>query len=277
MNAAATSADTLLARFAGLADCGNADGFACISARREHGARSVDIAQPQLAVLLQGRKRIDCDGEALSLAAGDLFVITRACRIDAINTPDPDSGLYLSVIVPLCEDVLTAARALWSEPLPTRGAGLVQLPLAEFAPTLLQWRQALQDGHYSEARLALATLAVALCRRGHGALLLPPPPSLGARIRGLVAAQPERDWQSRDFEHTLGLSGATLRRRLSAEHTSLRELIADARLARAMALLYTTHWPLKTVAARVGYRSVASFQRRFVARYGMEPAAIGNA
>ena len=32
------------------------------------------------------------------------------------------------------------------------------------------------------------------------------------RIRDLIAAQPERDWQSRDFEDQLGLSGATLRR-----------------------------------------------------------------
>jgi transcriptional regulator GlxA family with amidase domain len=36
-------------------------------------------------------------------------------------------------------------------------------------------------------------------------------------------------------------------------------------------------WPVKTVAARVGYRSVASFSRRFSERYGLDPARIGNA
>jgi len=30
------------------------------------------------------------------------------------------------------------------------------------------------------------------------------------------------------------------------------------------------------VAARVGYRSLSSFNRRFHERYGMEPSAIGN-
>ncbi|NYF36495.1 transcriptional regulator GlxA family with amidase domain [Stenotrophomonas sp. JAI102] len=56
----------------------------------------------------------------------------------------------------------------------------------------------------------------------------------------------------------------------------MRELITDARLAHAMGLLYTTRLPLKTVAARVGYRSLGSFSKRFVERYGLEPAAIGN-
>ncbi|MNU07223.1 Helix-turn-helix domain protein [compost metagenome] len=56
----------------------------------------------------------------------------------------------------------------------------------------------------------------------------------------------------------------------------MRELIIDARLAHAMQLLYTTRLPLKTVAARAGYRSLSSFNKRFNARYGLDPAAIGN-
>ncbi len=267
---------SLLATLASLADCQRADGYACITARREHGASSVEIPRPQFAILLQGRKQVRTAQQSLEFAPGDLFLITRRCRIDVVNIPDPHSGLYLSAIVPMCAEALTAARALWNEPLPEAGDALARLPLAEHGATLLQWRQALEHGQYTEARLALASLAVAFCRRGHGSLLVPPEPSLGERIRDLIAAQPERDWQSRDFEAQLGLSGATLRRRLASEQSSVRELITDARLAHAMGLLYTTRLPLKTVAARVGYRSLGSFSKRFVERYGLEPAAIGN-
>lgn len=267
---------SLLATLASLADCQRADGYACITARREHGASSVEIPQPQFAILLQGRKQVRTAQQSLEFAPGDLFLITRRCRIDVVNIPDPHSGLYLSAIVPMCAEALTAARALWNEPLPEAGDALARLPLAEHGATLLQWRQALEHGQYTEARLALASLAVAFCRRGHGSLLVPPEPTLGERIRDLIAAQPERDWQSRDFEAQLGLSGATLRRRLASEQSSVRELITDARLAHAMGLLYTTRLPLKTVAARVGYRSLGSFSKRFVERYGLEPAAIGN-
>lgn len=266
----------LLAQLATLADCQRADGYACVTARREHGASSVEIPQPQFAILLQGRKQVRTAQQSLELAPGDIFLISRRCRIDVVNIPDPQSGIYLSAIVPFCAEALSAARTLWNEPLPDAGDALAQLALAEYGATLLQWRQALEAGHYTEARLALAALAVAFCRRGHGSLLIPPEPGLGERIRDLVAAQPERDWQSRDFEQQLGLSGATLRRRLASERLGLRELISDARLAHAMQLLYTTQLPLKTVAARVGYRSLGSFNKRFSTRYGLEPAAIGN-
>ncbi|HAU79409.1 MAG TPA: AraC family transcriptional regulator [Stenotrophomonas sp.] len=276
MSAPIDTTTSLLATLASLADCQRADGYACITARREHGASSVEIPQPQFAILLQGRKQVRTAQQSLEFAPGDLFLITRRCRIDVVNIPDPHSGLYLSAIVPMCAEALTAARALWNEPLPEAGDALARLPLAEHGATLLQWRQALEHGHYTEARLALASLAVAFCRRGHGSLLIPPEPSLGERIRDLIAAQPERDWKSRDFEAQLGLSGATLRRRLASEHSSVRELITDARLAHAMGLLYTTRLPLKTVAARVGYRSLGSFNKRFAERYGLEPAAIGN-
>lgn len=276
MSAPIDTTTSLLTTMASLADCQRADGYACITARREHGASSVEIPQPQFAILLQGRKQVRTAQQSLEFAPGDLFLITRRCRIDVVNIPDPHSGLYLSAIVPMCAEALTAARALWNEPLPEAGDALARLPLAEHGATLLQWRQALEHGQYTEARLALASLAVAFCRRGHGSLLVPPEPSLGERIRDLIAAQPERDWQSRDFEAQLGLSGATLRRRLASEQSSVRELITDARLAHAMGLLYTTRLPLKTVAARVGYRSLGSFSKRFVERYGLEPAAIGN-
>lgn len=266
----------LLTEMASLADCQRADGYACITARREHGASSVEIPQPQFAILLQGRKQVATAQQSLELVPGDLFLITRRCRIDVVNRPDPHTGLYLSAIVPLCNEALAAARTLWNEPLPAAGDTLARLPLHDHADTLRQWRSALERAHYTEARLALAALVVAFCRRGHGSLLLPPEPSLGERIRDLIAAQPERDWQSRDFEAALGLSGATLRRRLASEQVSLRELISDARLAHAMGLLYTTRLPLKTVAARVGYRSLGGFSRRFAARYGLDPAAIGN-
>lgn len=268
--------DSLLAEMASLADCQRADGYACITARREHGAFSVDIAQPQVAILLQGRKQVRCAQQSLAFVPGDLFLITRRCRIDVVNIPDPHSGVYLSAIVPLCAEALAAARVLWNEPLPGPGDALGKLSLEDHGQTLRQWRHALEQARYTEARLALASLVVAFCRRGHGSLLLAPEPSLGERIRDLIAAQPERDWQSRDFEQQLGVSGATLRRRLASEQTSMRELIADARLAHAMNLLYTTRLPLKTVAARVGYRSLGSFSKRFAARYGLDPGAIGN-
>ena len=73
----AAAPHALLERLATLADCQNAGDYACITARREHGASSVEIPRPQFAILLQGRKHVRTAQQVLELAPGDLFLITR--------------------------------------------------------------------------------------------------------------------------------------------------------------------------------------------------------
>lgn len=96
----------LLAEMASLAGCARAEGYACITARREHGASSVEIPQPQFAILLEGRKQVRTAHQSLEFIPGDILLLTQRCRIDVVNTPDPRSGRYLSAIVPLCAEVL---------------------------------------------------------------------------------------------------------------------------------------------------------------------------
>ncbi|MFT4198513.1 MAG: helix-turn-helix transcriptional regulator [Pseudoxanthomonas sp.] len=277
MNLPAPPAPALMTELAALAACPRADGYACITARHEHGAKAVDVEQPALAIVLQGRKRVQGTAQRMEFAAGQVFAMLRRCRLDVVNLPDPHGGLYLTLTIPLCEQVLDAARLLWDAPVTAADDEFARLELAALERPLRQWLHALRGGDYPQARAALAMLVVDLCRAGFTGLLLPPPPSVAARVRAQVAADPAHGWQSGDFERALGLSGATLRRRLAAEGTTLREVVAGARLACAMELLYTTRWPIKTVAARVGYRSAASFVRRFGERYGMDPGQIGNA
>lgn len=277
MNLAPTPKQALLAAFAAFAAQATDGGHPCITARHEHGAKGLEVERPTLAVLLQGRKRIAGATLRLELVPGDLLVITRRCQLDVVNIPDPDSGLYLSVLGPLCDEVMAAARLLWEVPINAQGDDIARFDVADFVEPLRRWLHAQQAGQETESRVAMLAVVLELCRRGHASMLLPPPPNLAAQLRAMVAEHPARNWQSQDVEDRLGLSGPTLRRRLAAEGTSLREIIASARLACAIELLYTTRWPVKTVAAKVGYRSVSSFVHRFHDRYGLDPAQIGNA
>ena len=84
MNAQADTTSNVLAQLASLVDCQRAEGYACITARREHGASSVDIPQPQFAILLQGRKQARTAQQSLEFSPGDLFLITRRSRIDVV-------------------------------------------------------------------------------------------------------------------------------------------------------------------------------------------------
>jgi len=273
----ATLADpSLLPRLQAVAESEAAKDIACIVARREHNVKSVDVDRPSFAIVLQGTKQVSSAGYTLEYAAGDMLIMTRPCALDVINRPDPHSGLYLTVTAPFCDEVLQAARLLWAKPVVHKGRDIARVDAHNTADELQAWCSALEREHMEEGRLAITALVMKLCQLGHTSLLAPSGPRLAGGIRELVASQPERDWRSHDFERAFGHSGATLRRRLTDEGTSLREVIVHARLAAALQLLYTTHLPLKAVAAKVGYRSSQSFVRRFQERYGLDPTHIGN-
>ena len=212
------------------------------------------------------------------LRPGLLNVMCAGARLDVVNRPDPATGRYLTLLVPLCEEVLAAARLLWGTPVAGSAAGpmLRCVAVKDFSEEMAAWSEALLRDDHAGARVALVSLVIGLARQGMTRLLFPPAETLAQRIRRHVMDAPDRDWQSRDLEALLGMSGATLRRHLAAEDTSLRELLIDVRMGIALNLLYGTQLPLKTVAARVGYRSPDGFVRAFRARYGLEPSQLGR-
>jgi AraC-like DNA-binding protein len=124
---------------------------------------------------------------------------------------------------------------------------------------------------------ALLGLLLTLARAGHDQFLRAQDPSVAARIRLLVAAAPGRSWTSNDFEVALHISGATLRRRLAQEETSLRAVLRETRLRHGLGLLQCSRRPLKSIALDCGYLSVASFSRSFAAQFGVEPGEVSNA
>ncbi|MBY5935044.1 AraC family transcriptional regulator [Tateyamaria omphalii] len=69
----------------------------------------------------------------------------------------------------------------------------------------------------------------------------------------------------------LATTERTLRRRLSEEHTSFRELYLDARLSRARDLLEVFGLHVDAVSWRVGYSEPASFTRAYTKRFGVSP------
>jgi AraC-like DNA-binding protein len=231
-------------------------------------------------LVVHGCKQIQGEGVELTLHASDMMLVTRRCQGDVVNTPDTLLGRYTALVIPLDEQILAAARLLWAAPVINaahQGAPAVRLQLKDWEPVLQRWAHAQLGDDAPSARLALTDMVLKLCALGHVQLLIPEKMTLVSQIQALVQAEPARCWTSADVESALGLSGATLRRRMALEGTCLRDQIRQARLARALEWLYTTQWPIKTLAARVGYQSSASFVRQFRARYGLAPSAIGNA
>ncbi|WP_341676289.1 helix-turn-helix domain-containing protein [Niveibacterium sp. SC-1] len=251
----------------------------CVYVRAHHTCllRAVDIPQGLIAFPLRGHKRA-YDGERwLRVDPGEMLVVPNARRVDIENVLDEEEGCYAAVVVPISGRVLDAARTLASTQRSAGGGNVASEPVAPYVATLTGWAQAIAEGDEDRAAYALVGFIMALAEAGHTGLLQAPLPRLADRVRDMVAGEPAREWRSLDVEDVLGMSGATLRRRLAEEGTSLREVTAEARLSHALALLISTRLPVKSVAARAGYASVSSFVKRFSARYGVEPSRVSTA
>lgn len=97
---------------------------------------------------------------------------------------------------------------------------------------------------------------------GHG--------SLTERITGLILS--ECDTQTA-VAHSLGLSVATMRRRLASERTTFRQVRADALNLRARRLL-NARTGIATTANTLGFSDTRSFNRAFKAWNGITPATF---
>lgn len=107
------------------------------------------------------------------------------------------------------------------------------------------------------------------------ALRVPPEDArVSGQIRAMLGAQLDRDWDAATIAGALAMSEATLRRRLAAEGATLRELLADVRMAQALVLLQATSRPVSDIASAVGYDSPSRFAVRFRDRFGFAPTAV---
>ena len=97
------------------------------------------------------------------------------------------------------------------------------------------------------------------------------------QIRQLIARDTTINWRIRDVAQRLGMSEATLRRRLANEGTSFRELSGSVKMMRALTLLQTSPLGVAQVAYAVGYESPARFAAKFRAHFGCTPSDVRRA
>lgn len=273
----------LVTRLAALLDADQGGGT-LLSARagNAYRLRSLRTTDAFISLVLMGSKRIHHGDEVCTVVAGQAAVVAGGLCIDVENIPADDSGQYLAALIVVPQTVIGVARTLLGAMLPVgcpdsgAPAACVALPLAAIASEVEHCLACCSAPTRSRFDHALAGLLLRLDEMGFPAVLQPTRPRLADTIGTLVASEPARDWRSADIEHHFAVSGATLRRQLAAEQTTLRRILAETRLSRALHLLQSTRLPVKSVAARAGYQSVSSFVRRFHQRYGVEPSRVAN-
>ncbi|MGM0571878.1 MAG: AraC family transcriptional regulator [Pseudomonadota bacterium] len=95
--------------------------------------------------------------------------------------------------------------------------------------------------------------------------------NLADTIRILLLEQPNQFAHLGAVATALGMTERTLRRKLSAEQTSFRQLLTEARTRLAISYLRSTNLTNEAIALRLGYSDAANFSHAFTRWTGVPP------
>jgi AraC-like DNA-binding protein len=233
--------------------------------------RRLRADQPGLIIVRRGLKRISSDSVHLEEGPGAAIVLPMNGEWTVINEIAPGGDYQADAFV--FSPALVAAYAD-----PTRISlreAAAFCPDGAFEDALERAGHALADPKQPDAirRHLLGEIIVRLdslgmnLRPGEGV-------SLQERIRALVGSDISTEWTAGRVTSALGVSEATLRRKLASSGTSLTDILVDIRMTRAVGLLQATELPINRVALEVGYESASKFAARFRERFGMAPRDI---
>ena len=244
------------------------------------GFTSLTTDLPLLIIVRRGRKIIRGPGHEFVVEAGEAIAIAQGQVLDFENIP-AEGGAYEARWM-VFDTEIVAAFGETGNTLGTIGMETV-MPARLLGPMrdgfLMAFEQAvaaLEDHgdlpeivvHHRVTELLTWLKAGGLC---FSPLL---PDSFSARIRRLVGRRPGQAWTSAAISSALGVSDATLRRRLQHEGCCLRDVLTDIRMTHAMQLLQSSVLPISAIAASSGFESQSRFAIRFRHRFGFPPSAI---
>ncbi|CAI0754146.1 Urease operon transcriptional activator [Serratia quinivorans] len=238
---------------------------------------SVYFEQPHLYLVQQGHKRVRWQQREVVAHSGELLIIDGGQTVDIVNEPSEEGVFSCQLLT--CDPLLLTAPPAQVETQPTTAFDAVlalrNLPCAlmhSFETTSL----ALALRHRFPAVIMRHKMLEILLwlKQFNISFIHNEARNLTQQVRRCLATDPHNIWTAAEVADTLSMSEVMLRRKLSAENNSLRNLMIDVRMSSALALLQSTDWPISIIAQHVGYESSSRFAERFRKRFGFAPTAI---
>lgn len=236
--------------------------------------RRVFVAWPLLILVTAGSKCIQVGSRRHSVRAGGLMAVACGQEVEVTNEL-PARGPYEARCLSFDPDVFAtlpeptgaaAIRAGWPLAQPPEFLTAAFMRACNACDEKTGTPPAIARHQVQEVLVGLGHLGVRFDIRYLN--------STAERVRRLVSADPAEGWQARRVAGNLGMSEATLRRRLECEGTGFRQVLLQVRMGSALGLLQSSELPIAQIASAAGYDSVSQFSTRFRKYFGQSPRAL---
>ena len=233
---------------------------------------------PTLLLVCAGTKRLRLDGAEIVAREGEMIALSGGSEIEVTNTP-PAAGPYLAQSVSIDPALCAECEQPGARLTPIAGARRIERPPGFLQAAFQRALRACDESAGVPPSLARHQLQeVVLSLAEHGLRFDPGRFNrIATRVRRLVGSDATRRWRAGAVARQLGMSEATLRRRLEREDTSFRRVLQEVRMGRALVLLQSSELSVVQVALEVGYDSVSQFTARFRRHFGQSPRELRGA
>lgn len=214
--------------------------------RRREAVRAYQTDVPALAILSSGHKEIGLSGRSVARGPGTMTLIPANTALDVVNEPDARTGVYAAALIlfplPLLQRVRllhpTAFAPIGLDSLDPRRWDVPATPLLQEAVARVLDAVSAPDAVPAEI-LDHRVMEIALLLADKP--LLPARGLLrdgqtGAAVTSLLSGDLSRPWTAAHLASLIGMSEATLRRRLAEEDLGLRKLLTGLRREQAARL-----------------------------------------
>lgn len=242
--------------------------YSVYSAVADQHLLNVPIVKPLLICVLEGRKELGRDQNAVC-EAGDFIFLANTPNIDMRNISQGAS--YQALLVEFDYQDFSAFHR-GSTPVQPYFCGPMP-PLLETAlEQFVQWAPLVPENLWSLRKQELLQL---LFHAGYEQVsAIAEPPSLTHRVEQLISARITDALSATDVANLLAMSESTLRRKLAAEQSHFQAIKDRVQLGYGLHLLQSTAMPIGLVAEQCGYQSQSRFTDKFKALFGLTPSAL---
>lgn len=230
---------------------------------------------PGLVVVIEGSKQVTWGGERRTCAAGDALFLPADAVLDVVNDPDPATDIYRALYLQFSRAMMIEAARRWPEFAAREpGHGIAAVPLDGALSTALT--HVAEGLHSCSQRMnAHRLLGVVGHLAERGIVRFAPKyveRSVVEAVRLLIRHRLDQPWSAGAVATALGMSEATLRRRLAVEGQSLRTVVLAERMEAARQLLSERTADVAQAMAATGYVSRSHFSRHYKAAHGAVPS-----
>lgn len=252
-------------------------GFTCYCEKTALETMREIFFNPSLLIVLTGSLHVVIGSNKYQLKPGDMLVLPEAEVYFSGKMKNNDKASWVAVTFK--KDVLDSFINLYGELL--MSFNYASSPKAEISPVIInviyQWLF-LGESHRPSSYIRVhrqMELLLLLVERGVGkSIFFIENTSWKHKVIQLLGIDPGVDWNMKDVSSKIGVSVATLRRRLKEEEVSFQKLLEDVRLDSGFKLLRKTDWKVGRISQEVGYQSQSRFGERFKLRYGVKPSEL---